>query len=186
MNETLTSIKNRRSIRKYKPEQIGEKELEAIMEAAIYAPSAMNQQKWHFTVIQNRSKLDKMVKTIREILLKSPVEFFRERAKNPDFDVFYNAPTVVLITADEKAAFAELDCGMASENIMVAAASLNIDSCPIAMSGPLFEGNNSDEIKKELGVPEGYKYILTVALGYRDMESPPAPPKKKENVSYIK
>ena len=79
MNETLTSIKNRRSIRKFKPEQIGEKELEAIMEAAIYAPSAMNQQKWHFTVIQNPEILAKLVKTTREKLLKSPIEFFRER-----------------------------------------------------------------------------------------------------------
>ena len=42
MNETLEVIKKRRSIRKYGPKQVGDKELEAIMEAAIYAPSAMN------------------------------------------------------------------------------------------------------------------------------------------------
>ena len=186
MNETTSVIKNRRSIRKFKSEQIGDKELEAIMEAAIYAPSGMNQQKWHFTVIQNREMLDKMAQTVREKLLKSPVEFFRERAKNPDFNVFYSAPTVVLITADEKAAFTELDCGMAAENIALAAESLGINSCMIAMSGTLFEGNNSDDLKKELGVPEGYKFILTVALGYRDMDSPPAPPKNKENINYIK
>ncbi len=186
MNETLEVIKKRRSIRKYKPEQIGEKELEAIMEAAIYAPSAMNQQKWHFTVIQNLEKLDRMVKIIRENLLQSPIPFFVERAKNPEFNVFHQAPTVVIITADEKAGFIELDCGLATENIALAATSLGIDSCIIAMSGVLFDGNNAGEMKKELGIPDGYKFIISVALGYKDMESPPAPPKKKENINYIK
>ena len=186
MNETLEVIKKRRSIRKYKPEQIGDQELEAIMEAAIYAPSAMNQQKWHFTVIQNREKLDRMVKIIRENLLKSPIPFFVERAKNPEFNVFYQAPTVVFITADEKAIFIEFDCGAAAENIALAATSLGIDSCIIGMSSVLFDGDNTDEMKKELGIPDGYKYIISIALGYKDMESPPAPPKKEENVNYIK
>jgi len=186
MNETLTSIKNRRSIRKFKPEQIGEKELEAIMEAAIYAPSAMNQQKWHFTVIQNRDWFNKTAPTIRESLLKSPIPFFVERAKDPSFDVFYHAPTVVFITADEKANWQEFDCGAAAENIALAATSLGIDSCIIGMSSILFEGDGADAVKKELGIPEGYKFVISVALGYRDMDSPPAPPKKKENVSYIK
>jgi len=55
MNETLKVIKRRRSIRAYRPQQIADQELEAILEAAIWAPSAMNQQKWHFTVIQTRT-----------------------------------------------------------------------------------------------------------------------------------
>ena len=60
MNETLEVIANRRSIRKYKPEQITDKELQQIMEAAILAPSARNQQKWHFTVVQKREIIDEM------------------------------------------------------------------------------------------------------------------------------
>jgi nitroreductase len=186
MNETLAVIKKRRSIRKYTPEQIGDKELEAIMEAAIYAPSAMNQQKWHFTVIQNRVKLDEIMKTMRDNLLKSPVEFLRERARNPEFNVFYSAPTLVIITADEKAFFTELDCGMAAENITLAAESLGINSCVIGMSSALFESEKADEIKQELGIPPGYKFMISIALGYRDMETPPAPPKNKENINYIK
>jgi nitroreductase len=66
MNEVLKAMKNRRSIRQYKSEQIGDAELQAIMEAAIYAPSAMNQQKWHFTVIQNRKTLDKIADIINQ------------------------------------------------------------------------------------------------------------------------
>lgn len=186
MNKTLEVLKKRRSVRKYKPEQIRDADLETIMEAAIYAPSAMNQQKWHFTVIQNREKLDKMAQTAREKLLKSPIPFLAERAKDPNHNIFHKAPTMVIITADEKAGFINLDCGMAAENIALAATSLGIDSCIIAMTGTLFEGDNADAIKKELGIPQGYKFVISVALGYRDMATPPAPHKNKKNINYIK
>jgi nitroreductase len=185
VNETLKSIKNRRSIRKYKAEQISDAEIQTIMEAAIHAPSAMNQQKWHFSVIQNRETLAKMAEMIRQNLLKSPIEFFVERAKNPDYNVFYSAPTVVIITADEKAHFTEFDCGAAAENIALAAESLNIGSCIIGMASFLFESDKAGEIKKELGIPEGYKFIISVALGYKDVK-PPVPPKNKDAINYVK
>jgi len=185
MNETLKAIKNRRSIRKYKAEQIGDADLQAIMEAAIYAPSAMNQQKWHFTVIQNRETLVKMAEMIKQNMLKSGIEFLAERAKSPDFNVFYKAPTVVIITADEKAHFTEFDCGAAAENIALAAESLNTGSCIIGLTSFLFEAGKADEIKKELGIPARYKFIISVALGYKDIE-PPAPPRNKDVINYIK
>ncbi len=186
MNETLKAIKNRRSIRKYKTEQIGEAELQAIMEAAIYAPSGMNQQKWHFTVIQNREKLAKIADMVKQNMLKSGIEFAVERAKSPGFNVFYEAPTVVIITADEKAMPTELDCGAAAENIALAAESMNIGSCLIGMAGFLFASGKAGEIKKELGIPEGYKFIISVALGYKDIENPPVPPKNKDVINYVK
>ena len=61
LNETLQIIQQRRSVRKYKPEQIKDSELQAILQAAIYAPSAINQQKCHYTVIQNKDLLNQMV-----------------------------------------------------------------------------------------------------------------------------
>lgn len=186
MNETLTVIKTRRSIRKYRSEQISDSELQSIMEAAIHAPNAMNQQKWHFTVIQNRETLAKMADTINQNLLKSSIEFLVERAKSPGFNVFYHAPTVVLITADEKAHFTEFDCGAAAENITLAAGSLNINSCVIGMAGALFESDKADEIKKELGIPAGYKFIISVALGYQEGDNPPTPPRNKDVINYIK
>ncbi len=185
MNETIKVINSRRSIRKYKPQQIPDTEIQAIMETAIHAPSAMNQQKWHFTVIQNAEILAKLAEMVRQSMLKSSVEFAIERAKNPDFNVFYGAPTVVLVTADEKAGFTEFDCGAAAENIAVAACSLGIGSCMIGLSAFLFNSEEASEIKKELGVPEGYKFIITIALGYKDID-PPVPPKNKDAINYVK
>lgn len=186
MSDTINVIKSRRSHRKYRSEQVGEAELQAIMEAAVYAPSAMNQQKWHFTVIRDREMLVKMAETIRQHLLKSPVEFFVERAKDPSFNVFYSAPTVVLVTAEENAMFIDFDCGAAVENIAVAAESLNIGSCVIGMAAALFESEKADEIKKELGIPEGYKFVISIALGYKENENQSAPPKKMDVINYIR
>ena len=186
MNETLTVIKNRRSIRKYRAEPIGDSELQSIMEAAIHAPNAMNQQKWHFTIIQDKAMFDKMLSIVKANVMNSGIEFLIKRASSPDFDIFHKAPTVVLITADEKAHFTEVECGAAAENIALAAESMNIGSCLIGMSQFLFASDKADEIKKELGIPEGYKFIISVALGYKEVENPPAPPRNKDVINYIK
>ena len=186
MSETITVIKNRRSIRKYKEEQIGDTEIQSILESAVHAPSAMNQQKWHFSVVQNRELLDRMMEAAREYLLKSNVEFLVERAQNPEFDIFYQAPTVVVITADEKARFIEIDCGAAAQSIALAAESLNIGSCLIAMSSFVFESEMAAELRQELGIPEGYRHVLSVALGYKNIENPPLPPKNMDVINYVK
>jgi nitroreductase len=60
VNEVLTTIKKRRSVRSFKPDQITEAELQTVLEAGIYAPSAGNQQLWHFTVIQDKQVLDQL------------------------------------------------------------------------------------------------------------------------------
>jgi nitroreductase len=183
---TIEVIKTRRSIRKFKSTQIPYTDLQEIMECALYAPSGMNQQKWHFSLIQEKSMIDRMVNTIKENMLNSGNEMFAKNAKNPAFNVFYGAPTIVLITAEEKAMFTQFDCGAAAENITLAAAAMNIGSCIIAMSGFLFSSTASKGLKKELGVPANYEHIISVALGYKEGENPEAPPRKKDVVSYIR
>ena len=184
MNETLKVIRNRRSIRKYKAEQITDSDLHDIFEAAIYAPSAMNQQKWHFTVIQDKSMLDRMVAIIKENIIKAGIAFLLEKANTPEYNTFYNSPTVILISADEKANYVDFDCGLAAQNITLAAESKNIGSCVIASSGFLFASEKGNGLKKVLGIPDGYKHICTIALGYKG-ENPAAPPRNKDVINYV-
>lgn len=186
MNETLKVINNRRSIRRYKDEQIGDSELQEILNAAVYAPSAMNQQKWHFTVIQNKDILNRMVDIIKENILSLDKGFLAQRAGEPGYNTFYNAPTVIMITGDENTRWIEIDCGLAAENITLAAESQNIGSCVITTAGFLFASPKGNELRKELGVPDGYKHICSIAIGYKDGENPPAPPKNMEVINYVK
>jgi nitroreductase len=186
MNETMNTIKTRRSIRKFKAEQVSYPEIQELIEAAIYTPSAGNQQKWHFSVIQDKETLNRMVYEIKDNMAKSGNDFFVKRASVPTYHTFYNAPTVILISAEDKNAMAPFDCAAASQTIALAAASLKIGTCIITSSAFLFASERGKEMKKNVGIPEGYSHVCTIAVGYPDGPNPEAPPRKKDVVSYIK
>lgn len=184
MNETLQVIKNRRSIKQFRFEQISDAELQAILEAAIAAPSAMNQQKWHFTVIQDRKVIDEIVKAIIEAYQNSGNEFMMKKVKDPLYDTFYYAPTVIFVSADPNAPWIHLDCGMAIQNMLLAAESLGLGSCAIASANVVFKNNCGFEEK--LQFPAGYQYVCAVAIGYINGAKPSPPPKKQDVFTYIK
>jgi nitroreductase len=177
---------NRRSIRKYKAEQITDAELAAILEAGINAPNARNQQKWHFTVIQSRKKLDSLTEQIKENILNSDNEFLKGRIKDPTFSFFHNASTVIMISGEDNNQFVKVDCGLAAENMFLAANSMNIGACVVGSPDMLFATPKKDEIKKELGIPAGYSHICTVTLGYQNCDTPEAKPRSKDVITYIK
>ena len=99
-NETLSVIHNRRSIRMYKAEQISDEEVQAIIEAAIYAPSGQNLQGWHFSVVQNHELIVKMRESMKDNMRATGNEAQVARANDPAFVPFFNAPTVVVISAE--------------------------------------------------------------------------------------
>jgi len=186
MNETLQSILSRRSVRQYKAEQISDSELQIILEMAINAPNARNLQKWHFTVIQNREKLDSLAERIVESILNSDNEFLKERVKEPNYNPFYRAPTVVMISGEDGEKYIKVDIGLAIGNMILAAESMNIGTCVIGSPNQLFRTEKAGEAKKELGIPEGYTHICSVLFGYKDGETPEAKPRSKDVINYIK
>ena len=113
MNDTISTILKRRSIRVYKPDQVDDETLELILEAGRYAPSAMNQQPWHFTIVRDRSLLEKLETSCKTVFLESDVEALREVARRDDFSVFYHAPMLVIVTGDTNALAPQYDCTLA-------------------------------------------------------------------------
>ena len=186
MNETLKNIRNRRSIRAFLPQQLKDTDVQAILEAGIYAPSASNQQPWHFTVVQNKDLLDRLSIAFKEVAAKSSNEYIRRFSDNEKFHVFYNAPTVVLVSGDENNNYAAVDCGAAVENMLVAAESLEIGSCWIGLIAYLLNSEEGIEFVKELGIPKGFKQIHAVALGKKKINISNAPARKEHTVNYIK
>lgn len=182
MNKVLETIKNRRSIRRYLPEPLKQAELDAILEAGLYAPSAHNDQPWHFTVIRDRALLDRISRLSKELMLKSETDWMRAMGANESFHVFHGAPVVVVVSMRKNALSPLVDCSAAIENMLLAAESLDIGSCWIGLARFWF--SMKDEVAR-LNLPGGYEPCYAVTFGYKGHRPAKALPRRTDAVAYI-
>ncbi len=120
-NIVLETIKNRRSVRKYQNQQIKDEELEMIIEAGIYAPTANNDQPWHFTVIQNQELMEYMNEEAKKSMKTSDVSWIRKMGKNQELNIFFHSPTVIVVSGRKTAVSPLVDCCASIENMLLAA-----------------------------------------------------------------
>lgn len=186
INETLKVIKSRRTTRKFKSEQIKNEELQAIIEAGLYAPSAHNQQSWNFTVIQNSELIKELNRESKEAAKGFDDEVIQKMANNEKLDVFYGAPTLIIVSGMDSAMMPQVDCTAATQNMLIAAESLNIGSCWNGFISFLFNGPKAEEYKKKLNIPEGFTPYYAIALGYKDTKAINAPARREGTVQYIR
>lgn len=169
MNETIKTLLERRSIRKFKPEQIKEAELNAILNAGIYAPSGANQQSALFVVIQDKETLKRLSAMNAAVLGKN-------------IDPYYNAPTVILVFADKSKIAPVEDASLALGNMLNAAASLGIGSCWVHRTKQMFEKDEGKDLLRKWGITGDYIGVGSCILGYPDCEHPKAAPRKDNSV----
>jgi len=184
MNEVLKTIKSRRSVRAYKPEQIKDEELSLIIEAGIYAPTGHNDQPWHFTVIQDRELIRDINIKCKLKMAESNIEWARNIAANPNSDITYNAPCLIIVSGRKTGVSWQIDCSAAVENMLLAAESLNIGSVWLGLVRFYF---SYDGAAKSLGIPEGYEPYFAAAFGYKKNDGEqPAPERDYDVVNYIR
>lgn len=182
MNEVIKTIKERRAVRTYKDKPIEKEKINEILECGLWAPSGRNLQTWKFIVVTDRALIKEIAKRLQDKLINNPrYPFVKERAKTKEDAIFYSAPLVVFILGDEENRWSALDCSFAAENMMLAAKSLGIASCPIGMARYITE--EKDLIEK-LNFPENYKLIITLVFGYPD-EKPEPKPRNKDVVRWV-
>jgi len=186
MNETIKTIFNRRSVRNYLSEQLKAEELDLIIKAGLSAPSARNQQSWHFTVIQNRKVIDDLNKDAKEVLGKMDDEHLQEIATDENFNIFYNAPTIIVISGEKSATASIVDCSAATQNMNIAAESLNIGTCWIGLVSLLFRSERVQDWIKLLALPEGFDPYYAITLGYKAEENGQPAPRRENTVSFLK
>ena len=183
MNQTMETIKNRRSVRKYNPEQIKDEELENILEAAIYAPTGHNDQPWHFTIVQNKDLIDEINDGAKEAMKKMGVEWIFRLGSNKDFNIFHGAPTIILISGRKDATSPQVDCAAAVQNMLLTAESLDIGSCWIGFARFYFI--NEDKMKK-LQIPEDNEVYFGLSLGYKVIEDSKTPERDQNVYTYFR
>jgi nitroreductase len=174
MNETLKTIASRRSIRQFKQEQIKDSELHSILEAGLQAPSGHNDQPWFFSVIQNKDLIKELSDGSKEEMKKSDIDWMVTVGKNERLNIYYNAPTIIIVAGRKDAVTPMADVCGAIQNMLIAAESLNIGACWIGFTKYNF---TKEEEYKKVKIPDDYEVYYGIALGYKvkgDTASPPA------------
>jgi len=166
-NEVLKVIHERRSTRGFNEVQLTEAQTQAIIDAALASPTARNTQMWHFSVVQNKALLDEFCKDAADLMASRMSEDEKKAFFEKEFHMFYHAPTVVFISRPVECAnrFVDVDCGIACQNIVLAAHSMGLGSVIVGMPMDLFLSERGEYYNKAFGIPEGCRFSVGIVLG---------------------
>ena len=173
-NDTLTTLKNRRSCKDYKPEQIKDEELEAILDAGTWAPTGMGKQSPIMIAVQNKEDIAELERINAEIFGK------------PGAPLFYGAPTVVVVLADAERPTAVYDGSLVMGNLLNAAASIGVGACWIHRAKETFEREDGKALLKKWGINGNYIGIGNCILGYAASKPKEGLPRKSDYITIIK
>jgi nitroreductase len=174
------AIYHRRSVRTYTPAIVTRELIDALVAAAVHAPTAMHLQPWAFIIIEGRNVLSLYAERAKRHLVEamepnSPLAHYREELSDPTFDIFYGAPTLIVIAATSNAAQSAEDCCMAAQNLILAAYGMGLGTCCIGFARPWL---NLPEVKAELGIPETHIPVVPIVAGYPSGTAPRVPRKE--------
>ena len=183
-NQILETIKTRSSIRAYQTKPLTREQLNALTEAALASPSAMNLQLWHFIVIENKAALNELEQDVIDYFVEVDDKTALERMKSRNNKVLYDAPCVIVISIDPQH-WSQIDAGIAVQNIAIAAKSMGLDSVILGMPSVVFKGSKAGYWVQKLGFQQGHVFGIAIAVGYAAMDKEPHE-MDRGKVSFIK
>jgi len=171
------AIYTRRSVRDFTTDLVDEKTLAELIDAAIQAPSAVNQKPCSFCVVRDKTVLAKISREAKAHMLKSsPVglmsHHFQEILNDPNFDIFYRAPVLTIISTVSEVPWAIEDCALAAENLMLAARGIGLGTCWIGFAQAWL---GTPEGKAAVRLPAAYVPVAPIIVGHLRSASPPVP-----------
>lgn len=176
-NSVIENILSRRSIRKYLPQAVDQETMKIILDCGINAPNGQNKQSWEIRVVDDVETMDAIVAALAKANPTVTPEMIR--------GCFRGAPTMAFIANDRSYLFSTIDCGLLSENMMLAAWSMGVGSICLGCPIPLFDNLSSvDPIWDILNFSPGYRPIICIGFGYPD-EAPAAKPRDPEKYRFV-
>ena len=180
--DMIKALETRRSVRKYAARVVEREVIEKLIQLATQAPSAMNAQPWVFAIFTDKAKLEEYSTRAKSIVLEGmhdhpTLEKYRGALSKRAFNIFYNAPVLVVIYAKPEGPEPETDACLAAQNFMLAAHNEGLGTCWIGFSRYLLD---SPQFKAEIGIPQEYMAAAPMILGYPAVDHPPVPRKAPE------
>lgn len=178
-NDVIEAIMERRSIRKYADRAVEKEKLEIIAECGVYAPNAMNAQKWEVRVVTDPAWINGMTELQLGTMDAEKADAMR---KDPSFRNIFRNGTALFVVAVKPEGMTMIDAGLMGENMMLAAHSLGLGSCCLGSAAGFLKSPVAAEYLEQLDFKDGYEVQYIIAVGYPDEK----PAKTKRNMSVIK
>lgn len=159
----MKTLLNRRSVRKYQPQQVTDAHLDAVLEAGLYAPTAKNNQKPVMVAVRDKATRDQLSRMNAAVM-------------GVDTDPFYGAPCVIVVLADPEFPTWIDDGSLVLGNLLNGAQALGLGSCWINRARECFDTEEGKALLRAWGIPEHYRGVGNCILGYPD-ETPEAKPR---------
>lgn len=174
---------DRHAVRAYASTVVDQRSIRALLDVAVHAPTAVDEEPWRFLIIQDRevlrelsdrAKADAIANAAEQgNILKPPGaagDGMRSMLANPDFNVFYDAGTLIVICANISTPFVVADCWLAAENLMLAATALGLGTCVIGFAA---DALNAPDVKRRLNIPRDVVVVAPIIVGHPRGETPP-------------
>lgn len=176
------AIYTRRAVRDFTAAPVDDDVVRALIDAAIQAPSAMNEQPWSFTVVRDKALLDRISAEAKALMLKTTPagllsHHFAEILGDAKFHIFYHAPVLVVISGKSEGPWITIDCTLAAQNLMLAARAAGLGTCWIGFAQGWLA---TPEGKAALKLPAGYVPVAPIIVGHPKAAPPPIPRKEPE------
>lgn len=176
MNEVLSAIEKRFSTRGYTDEKLTKEELDTLIRAGLQAPTAANRQEVHITVVDGSNPILKEIEDEKNV---------GRGIQNPPHNFYFEAPVVLILSADKAFYWGKLDAGIAVENIALAAEALGLGNLIIGCIKDALTGEKRDYFANALKFPEGYEFEIAIAVGHKAVTKEPHEYSVEKNVTYI-
>ena len=181
MMDFVELLTKRRSIRDFEEKAVPLHIIKQIIKESCLAPSSGNGQPWRFIVVNNREFIKKLSDDSKKNLLSyieknrdAPTKKYEAALRNPDFNVFYNAPCLVFIVGSKQIHSLQGDCALAACYFMFSASAKGLGTCWIGLGTNIQE----PELLKLIGMPQDHKIVAPLIIGYP--KSIPNPPERME------
>ncbi len=178
-------IKGRRSVRCYTKEPVSKEHIETILEAGVWAPTAMAREPWRFIIVEDE-KLINYVSEETKVVVQQLRPPLAERYKTKEDIICYNAPVLILVCAEKDPQWNTqnlVDSALAVQNMFLKAYELGLGTCYMGFVSLL---NSKPDVLKKIGVPENYELMVPFILGHPETKPGTSKRKKPNILKWIK